>query len=958
MKECPNTPEGEDAELAAGRQPAAHPRVRGPPDTWSCFAASASGRCGSRTGRFLVAVAQAALRHPGACWFTHLLLVLVCLGYTATTIKFSTARDDLVSSDSPYRRRFLEFKTEFRLLDNLFVLVESESREKNRAFVERLGERLERSPLFSNVYYRGKLERLGPKALQFLPEDALVALQQRVRTNLLVFRMVSEATNLEALIAVVTRQVRSLARAPSPAAQSGTAAQSLTLVRQVIDQAVDFLESPGALLAIDSALLLDSPAGDLRHELYLSFDRGRVYVVVARPSRADQEPAAVAQLRSWIAETRAEVSGVNVALTGEAVLRGDEMEQARRDTRLASWLALALTALLLVVAFRGVVRPLLATLCLLIGIAYTLGFATLTVGRLNLVSITLVPVLIGLSIDYGVHLMFRFEEQRGTGESSARAVGSALGFTGVGIFVSAVTLAAVFYALLLTDFRGIAEMGLIAGTGLVLGLVPMLTLLPLWLVRATPAVPKREAGAGEVVRRGRVTWEELCLRRSGLLLAAGAVVSGFAALHAFRVEFDYNLLNLQSRGLPAVRLQQRLREAGSHSLLYCAVVADSLAQAMDWEQRILQLGSVARVISLVKYMTEDQERKLAAIEAIREDLAGIPLPPLDPRAVNLTNLTSALSALRAYLGLASDVWRQRGGDPAAEARLRSLRDSVTRLRWLLAGPESSVAGRLTTLQEALFGRWREALALMRQPNDGRTLRAEDVPAFVRDVFLSRSGHFLLQVYPKEDVWQRDNQQQFIRELRSVDPEVTGSPVQFYEYTTSLKRNVEKAAGYAMGIVLGLLLLHFRRLSFVLLALLPVLLGYLWMLGIMGWLGLSFNPVNIMSVILVMGIGVTNGIHILNRFAEEPRPHLVTKSTGKGVIVSALSTMAGFGSLMVAGHQGIASLGAVMAIGTGTCLLASLVLLPAVLRVLGQMGWQPRERKHRPGARRGEGPAGG
>jgi predicted RND superfamily exporter protein len=123
---------------------------------------------------------------------------------------------------------------------------------------------------------------------------------------------------------------------------------------------------------------------------------------------------------------------------------------------------------------------------------------------------------------------------------------------------------------------------------------------------------------------------------------------------------------------------------------------------------------------------------------------------------------------------------------------------------------------------------------------------------------------------------------------------------------------------------------------------PVGLGFCWMLGLMGWLGIPLNPVNIVSLILVIGIGVTNGVHILNRFAEEPQPNILARSTGKAVLVSALNTVAGFGSLLVAKHAGIASLGLVMAIGTATCVVASLALLPAALSILCRIGWRPTE----------------
>jgi len=180
----------------------------------------------------------------------------------------------------------------------------------------------------------------------------------------------------------------------------------------------------------------------------------------------------------------------------------------------------------------------------------------------------------------------------------------------------------------------------------------------------------------------------------------------------------------------------------------------------------------------------------------------------------------------------------------------------------------------------------------------------------------------------------------------VAPDVTGSPVQFYEYTAMLKIGFQRAAGYASGIIALFVFLHFRRLGSVLLAFIPVVLGFCWTLGLMACFGISFNPVNIMALTLVIGIGVTNGIHILNRFAEEAHPSILARSTGKAVLVSALTTMSGFGSLMVAKHQGIASLGKVMLIGTGMCVLASLVLLPAVLNQLSGLGWTMTRKRRR------------
>jgi uncharacterized protein len=913
----------------------------------------------NRAGRLLHFLAEAVFRHPRWFWYTQLLLVLVCLGYTVTTLQFSTDRNDLISVRESYRREFLEFKREFKIHDNLFVLVQSESREKNREFVERLAARLQADGQFTDVYYRGGLKLMGPKALLFLPEETLVEWQHNLWTNQPWFHTFSQATNLDALFALVNRQFRSLASTSFAGPKESTLSRLLPTLQQVVDSAANCIESQETPLAPNLTTLFGSSQEENHQELYLAFDHGRIYALVARAKDPNKENAAIKQLRKWLAQTRSEVPGVNVEITGEGVLQQGEMEQARLDTEAAALISLVLTALIFIGSCREILRPLMAILCLLIGICYTLGFATLAVGRLNILSITLVPILIGLAIDYGVHLIFRYEEEMRQGRGPLLAAGKALGFTGIGVITNALTIAGAFYFMMLTDFKGMQEMGLIAGTGVIVCLVPMLTLLPLLLVRSKADLPDQPAARARQSRRdpmlialpfrgilqraaprklsGRARIEQFYLKRPWLVLVCGAIFTMFMILQSFKLQFDYNLLNLQSRGLPAVRMQKQLIRAGSQSLLYCAVIADSLPQAVEWERRIVQLPSVARVISLVKYLTEDQERKLALIRQIKQELGAIPLPALATEPVDLSNLNQTLFSLSGYLGQAINT---QGVDPALAERFRSLRSSVTRLRRLTANDQPSTAGRLAAFQQALFGSLHETISLIGQQDDRQRLQPKNVPDYLREFFISRSGKFLLQVYPKQDVWQRDKQEEFIRELRTVDPHVTGSPVQFYEYTSMLKQNVQRAAAYAAVIIAVLVFLHFRRLSSVLLALLPVALGFCWMLGLMGWLGMPFNPVNIVSLILVIGIGVTNGVHILNRFAEHPQPIILGRSTGKAVLVSALNTMAGFGSLLVAKHQGIASLGAVMAIGTATCVVASLVLLPAVLTLLCRIGWCP------------------
>ncbi len=235
----------------------------------------------------------------------------------------------------------------------------------------------------------------------------------------------------------------------------------------------------------------------------------------------------------------------------------------------------------------------------------------------------------------------------------------------------------------------------------------------------------------------------------------------------------------------------------------------------------------------------------------------------------------------------------------------------------------------------MFNNILDTFDVLKHQDDSSPLRAGDLPPALRDRFVGVTGKFALQIYPRKDVWQRQNQQDFIMDLRKVDPDVTGTPVQLYEYTSLLKDSYERAALYSLLAITLLVLIHFRSLWAVLLSLIPVGIGTLWLGGLMGWLGIPFNPANIMTLPLVIGIGVTNGIHILNRYAEERTPGILSRSTGKAVLVSGLTAIAGFGSLILAQHRGIHSLGLVMAIGIAACMLAGLTCVPALLSLLGR-----------------------
>jgi len=896
----------------------------------------------SLAARVLRWLSNAVYRYPRLFFYPQLLLFIASIIITAVKpqIQFDISRDNLVGSEKQYHKNFLRYKKEFLAQDELVAVVESEDMEKNRQFVERLGDRLvQETNVFTDVLYNNDVTMLGRKALLFFPESDLKELLQTLRDYRPFIQQFVQATNLNSLFRLVNQQFRTAKREEN--AENESLVKALPALERILSQASDSLQRPGTPPSPGVTALFNA-GKEAEQQIYITFAQGRIFIVTARPRGDELNDQAVRRLRELAAQTKAEVPGVNVGITGEPVLEFDEMAQSQHDTTVATIVSLALVALIFIYGYNESGRPIKATICLIVGLAYTMAFATLVIGHLNILTITFVPMLIGLAIDFGVHLISRDEEELRQGKSEQMALEKAMVYTGQGIFTGCFTTAGAFLAMALTDFKGIQEMGIISGGGLLICLFPMITLLPVLLLRGRQNVLDHTFPQ-EIEKRAR--FERLWLERPLLVAWLTAALCAVSLAKFPSVHFDYNLLHMQSKGLPAVVFEQKLINSAEKSVLYCAVLARSLPEALELEARLTNLPAVGSVDSMARYLSEDQTRKLELVGQIKRELAPIRFDELDLEPVTIPELSRTLWILHGYVGLAiSDIEQQASKSGAAENKelldnLKSLRQAIEQLRQRMFDHPLQAAKKLAVFQQALFNDIRETFEALKNQDNRERLRAEDLPPALRHRFVSKSGQlYLLQVYPKEDVWQRKQQKEFVDQLRTIYPEVTGTPVQLYEYTTLLKDSYVQAAWYSLGAISLLVLIHFRSITCLILSLLPVGVGTIWMVGFMGWFGVSFNPANIMTLPLVIGIGVTSGIHILNRFAEERKPSILAKSTGKAVFVSALTTIVGFGSLMLAKHQGIASLGCVMAVGTTTCMVAALTFLPAILNLLTHRGW--------------------
>ncbi len=527
---------------------------------------------------------------------------------------------------------------------------------------------------------------------------------------------------------------------------------------------------------------------------------------------------------------------------------------------------------------RAVARlPLTALLIglpLLMSLAWTFGLAELAIGSLNLMTSTLALVLFGLGIDYGIHYYARYVEERGRGRDVPGATETAFASTGQAVAVSATTTAVALFALTAADFRGFSEFGLVGGTGILFAVVAMLTVLPALLVLAERlGLLRLEAAAvAEAPAAGRRPFPA-----ARAVVAASLVLVGLSLLALPQERFEYDFDRLEPP-LEAYRSKQRQidpafgRRAGRNPA-YVVVSSPEEAESV-----------VAAVRALAA-----EDTLIQSVESVQDRF------PLTPEA--------------------------------AEAKLAR----IAEVRALTADPflSADTTGQIARLRRAASTTAPIALA--------------EVPEELKRPFTAKSGEVgtFVTIYPAVGLSDGRLSMAFSDRVGTV---TTADGRVYYAGSTSLVAadmlrlmlaESPLMVGLTFALIAALMLLFFRSVRWALLALLPLVVGVLWMLGLMVLTGVSLTFYNLVVLPAVLGIGNDCGVHLVHRYREEgPGSVLrVLRSTGEHVTVGALTTMIGFSGLLFSFHPGLRSMGVLALIGIGATLLAALVFLPALLQWL-------------------------
>jgi hopanoid biosynthesis associated RND transporter like protein HpnN len=901
----------------------------------------------------LLGLARFIHKNATAIVFGAVVLTLASLIYTWINFKVVNNISDLLDENSPENKAYLAYKKEFGVDEEYVIMLRSGDAALNRRVADDLAPRLQAiQPGIRKVFYKLDFSRLEKRFLLFQSEDELRQIERDVTGYAKAMRQNSIRLDLNSMLDQANRSFddKYLRKASNWKEFKPFVDKFAEMLNQLAEKIEDG-KRPAKTAAKTASLKKggrELSAADLEriiaeHEYPASFDEGRMLLVMATPGKREKDSASpysgtLKKIREVIADMEKKYPEVKFGLTGEPVLNDDEMHTASRDMTLASFITLALIVAIFGASYRRWSRPAWAVMVLLMAVSWCFAYAMISVGHLNIISQAFVPMMLGLGIDFGIQMMGRYEEERGRGRSIAESLESTLPHTGLAIITGGCTTAAAFYTMCFNDFVGLRELGAICGGSVLLCLAANLIVLPavyVWRDSRETATGKEHHDAVFLVGPQLNDW---WVRRPKTVLSVAALLTLLAAAGIPRIWFDYNLLHLQNPKIESVNtLHMLFREAGS-SIIYGSITCDTLDEARAKKEALLKLSSVKEVNSILDVMPERQEEKLGIVRKIVSALQGIKLD---------TDVSKQVDVIKARQNIALLLDQSRKGKKQAQNYVhiaKMARDAVETFGKLIPPLERALEAmkglsqeelgkRLNRYQVDVFGSMQKGLAWLKMQQTDRGIVTEDIPESLRDRFIGKTGKYLLQVYPKEDIWEREPLERFVKEVRSVDPDFTGTPTQNYAYIDLLRKSYVQAAGWAFVAIVVLIGIHFRSVLYTGLAILPLILAVIWTLGIMGWFNIAFNPANIMTLPMVIGIGVAFGVYTVERFQEEKRMNLFIGSTGKAVILSTLTAISGFASMLVSQYNGLFSLGLVMTIGITMCLISSMGLLPQVFKLL-------------------------
>ncbi len=863
---------------------------------------------------FLGAWVGWSVRHARLVVAGAALITIALAYYTWTHLSINTDTDQMIDPDLPFRQVYENFNQTFPQLANSFLMVvDAATPEEADAVARHLVAELHgRDELVMNAYAPGTGDFFDRHGFLYLDLDELYALTDSLADAEPVLAGLAQDTSLRGLSDVLVLALDDATKNNDPPERLARVLADLTPSAQAAAAGTIRLLSWQELFQDDETDILE----------------GRRRVVMVQPvldfTSFTPAKAALAEARRLGEAAEAATPGLTVRLTGKMAIRAEELKSVSEGAKISGIVSFLLVTLILGFGIRSLRLVLAALTTLAIGLVWTASFALAAIGYFNVISIAFAVLFIGLGIDFAIHFVLRYREEIWAGHDSDEALSRTARGVGLPLALAAPTTAIAFYAFAPTAYAGLAQLGIISGTGMFISLFTSLTILPALMT----LMPLKHSSAP--VASGGNPVGRLIARHARAFSIAGFIAGAIALVAVPQISFDYDPIKLKDPETESVQAFQDLLAREDSSPYAAQIMAADMAEAAALKSRLEALDSVGRVVTLASYVPGGQAEKLEVLFDTSIFMTPV-LMPLESAAP-----PTAEEQRRALGDLIAGLEALEGANLDA-----ALLDSARPLRLALAQVmaageegerEDGAEDAIERLEDGLLGLFPQVLNRLRRGFATPGVTLADLPADIRTRYEAADGSIRVEVYPRANLGDQVALTRFIDEVSALHSDVTGNAVQVKRAGEIVIDAMQQATATAAVLIILFLLLLFRAARDVALILSPVMLAAAMTAAATVWLNIPFNFANVIVLPLLIGLGVDAGIHLVMRAREESKGsrQILETSTPRAVLLSALTTVGSFGSLALSSHRGTASMGELLTISVFLTLACTLLVLPGLI----------------------------
>jgi hopanoid biosynthesis associated RND transporter like protein HpnN len=851
-----------------------------------------------------------------------IILAILAFQYTSTHLSVNTDTAELIAPDAPFQINRRNFEKAFgQELHTILLVVESPSPELTKAAAQRLSRELRAdNEHFTKIYrpddnaffHRNGLLYLESEKLQDFSDTLAQAqpfigrISQDPSLNGF-FSIFEDALNAETKTEEVPIDLFSLIDKVSASLHKSLNGELDLLSWQKL-----IAENNISKEQSDKAFLIITPKFDFSQILPVEPAMNAIHAAIKKI----QDPN-LPEVKVWI--------------TGEVGLEHDEMAGMSQGTFTASVFSVVLVLFILLFAYRSWWLMIATLVTLSFGMIFCGLFAALAVKQLNLISVAFAVSNIGLGVEYAIHFCLRYRDNLDAhGRDKNQAIKAALLSTSPSLILCAITTSIGLFAFIPTEYQGISELGLLAGTSLFICLFITLTVLPA-LLKILPLPPlhdlKGEQPGASNFSRLLATFT---LHYAKSITFATIVAALIAIYFVFQVQTDFNPVNLRDPKTESVIAFKKLLKDKDASPMTLTVLAKNADEARTLQKTLAQLPTVNKTISLFDFVPKQQEDKLNIIDemALTFGFRGQSFPQLKAGADPLPSIKRMIAAID------QNISKKKNPEDVKSLLTfkHELQDVLIELDARLQ-PDRGVF--IEKIQTSLLGTLPSVMNELLVSFNAEEIKPETIPAEIKERWLSSDGLYRIQIYPKYDLNDLANLQAFITDVQAIAPDATDLPVMYWESMKAVISSFKEAIIIALVTIAVLLLFIRRSIVDTLLVMAPLVLAGLFTMATTVFTGTPINFANIIALPLLMGLGVDNGIHMVEKLhhslAEEQ--NIYQSSTARGMFYGALTTISSFIGLAFSPHQGISSMGLVITIGIFWIMTCTFVVLPALSKLV-------------------------